>query len=209
MTEQEQSESRYNTSPLDLSWRPADPILPFSCCGDFPLSPTSFYPSPPSFQSTNQQYNDPETSYGDEPQHPEGSIPDFSASNFDYLTEEDRFVLNRYARNEPWDAIKKAYKNNFKSLTLQSGGCLPMRVSRLKKKHPEINNTLPVRRRNRQATRTSGADKVTAVTQQVSLEEAMRAAETVMYFLGQPDCDGLVSPDDVMAMIRILSQLRA
>ncbi|KAK1950850.1 hypothetical protein LY78DRAFT_664566, partial [Colletotrichum sublineola] len=68
--------------------------------------------------------------------------------------------------------------------------------------------------KKRQTARISGAhDDTTAANdgevgvRRLSAEDAIRAAQTVLYFLGRPDYDGLVTLDDCMALMRIASQL--
>ncbi|OBR02175.1 reverse transcriptase and RNase H [Colletotrichum higginsianum IMI 349063] len=176
--------------------------------------------------STNQRYSGaPETSHQEESSNPEESTEVFSSPRYSHLKEEERFILNARLREEPWEEIEEACSNNFGSFPYKSRNALSMKVLRLKGKYPEVkavldqNNLttkvgLSAKKKKRQTTRTSGADDDTAAAnngdvdvQQLSPEEAIRAAQTVLCFLGRPDCDGLVPTDDCMALIRILSQL--
>ncbi|KDN72009.1 hypothetical protein CSUB01_10254 [Colletotrichum sublineola] len=251
MAEEEQALSQYNTPSLDMSLWSATPtqqwLYPpiedfyhfFDVCSSSQLDSTCHHSPPPDFASAIPHYSDElGTPHQKEPQDPEQSTIEFSSSTHGYLTEEERFVLNARLKDKPWKLIEEAYTESFNSSSHRS---LPMRVSRLKGKYPEVKAILeknkptaksnpttkngpitnpgrPVkpRRRKRKTAQTSGADGNAVVVvrdegvqpvQQVSVEEAIRAVQTMLYFLGRPDCDGLVSPEDCMALVRVLSQL--
>ncbi|KAK1975308.1 hypothetical protein LZ30DRAFT_605949, partial [Colletotrichum cereale] len=165
----------------------------------------------PGFISTNQQHSDePETPHHEESQDSEESTVEFSASKYHYLEGEERFILNARLRQEPWKVTREAYMTQFDSFSYEFSNLLNMKVCRLEEKYPEIKAILKksnVIAKLGRSIKRKKSQTVREGVQQLSPEEAIRAAQTVLYFLGRPDCDGLVPADDCMALIGILSQL--
>ncbi|KDN65488.1 hypothetical protein CSUB01_12408 [Colletotrichum sublineola] len=223
----QQSETQQNVLPFDWSsWSagstqqypsmtPRPYCHSFDGCDVSQLYPPYYNLPTPGISSTTQQYSgEPETPRYEESHNAEDWTEVFSSPMYSHLEEEKRYVLNTRLRDEPGHVTKETYENRSQSFR---------RVDRPMEKDPEVEaivenngiiNNAQRSIKKRQTARMSGAhDDRTAANdgevgvRRLSAEDAIRAAQTVLYFLGRPDYDGLVTLDDCMALMRIASQL--